>query len=86
MSISASVKEPLFIIGASTGVISLNGTLDREFRQEYRLRVLVSQAIYQFFYRHGFTNSTCPQVASGILGGSCLKKVGRQVYKFSVSY
>ena len=39
---SATNEQGLFVVNASSGVISLNGTLDREAEQEYRLRVLVS--------------------------------------------
>lgn len=41
-SISGDGKQGLFAINASSGVISLNGSLDRELREEYRLRVLVN--------------------------------------------
>lgn len=40
--ISATNKHSLFAINETTGVISLNGTLDREAVSNYRLRVLVS--------------------------------------------
>ena len=38
---SATNNHSLFVINVSTGVISLNGTLDREDVSEYKLRVLV---------------------------------------------
>ena len=40
---SATNNDSLFDINVSTGVIALNGTLDREDVSEYKLRVLVRQ-------------------------------------------
>jgi len=39
-------KQGLFVINASSGVISLNGSLDRESREEYRLRVLARSTFH----------------------------------------
>ena len=46
--ISATNKRRLFVINDTTGVISLNGTLDRETVSDYKLQVLV------IFFAMGF--------------------------------
>ncbi|XP_073231929.1 cadherin EGF LAG seven-pass G-type receptor 1-like [Porites lutea] len=44
--VKSTNEQGLFIINASSGVISLNGTLDRESKQEYRLKVLARSTFH----------------------------------------